>query len=253
MFSSTFAPAGLTPFEEDGSRPEFETISLLDDFGAGSKPTFTIVDSKRYVQEIKSNSSSAKTKFLPPQFLLSVSYKPRNNTVLRLLSTFLRFESTPFAPAIPTPLRFPSNRESDSSILTPFSDNTTDSDSENQFAENDDDDSNSEIEFESGSGSTLVTPGNEQENGNSSLVSLILSLSATYLTEDKYLDIWNNVTEDTQHTVVFMVQHGSISSCLDGQYKPLSPDVSLWNESMNYDKFDLQFSENLHAAQSVVS
>ena len=97
-------------------------------------------------------------------------------------------------------------------------------------------------------------PIDQEIDNNNTLASLILSLTATYLNEEKYLDIWKNLTANTQHTLVFMIQNGAISSCLDDEFKPLASNVSLWNESLAYDnELDVQFSDHLHAAQSVVS
>ena len=51
----------------------------------GQIPSFDIVDSQEYLSERQSNLSTNSHK-LPPQFIISLSYKPLNNTVLSLFS-----------------------------------------------------------------------------------------------------------------------------------------------------------------------
>ncbi len=66
--------AGITPFEGE---LEYDSIDLLRDFPPNTSPTFTIVDADSYSNNITT---------LPPNFLLSLTYRPHDNTVLRLLS-----------------------------------------------------------------------------------------------------------------------------------------------------------------------
>ncbi len=81
-----FQIAGITPFG-DLSELDFESINLLTNFRAGSSPSFTIVDFRTYIERISGNASTIQNPILPPSFLLSLSYRPHANTVLRLLST----------------------------------------------------------------------------------------------------------------------------------------------------------------------
>lgn len=84
---SPFPNAGITPFG-DLSELDFESINLLTDFRAGSSPSFTVVDFSTYIEKIShNNASDFHHTILPPNFLLSLSYRPHDNTVLRLLST----------------------------------------------------------------------------------------------------------------------------------------------------------------------
>lgn len=62
-------------------------MNLLNQFkpGLSSPLTFSIVNTSTFTQEI--TSSSPTNRILPPNFLLSLSYRPHDNTVLNLLST----------------------------------------------------------------------------------------------------------------------------------------------------------------------
>lgn len=80
---STFLIAGITPFDD----LEFDSINLLTESKPGfPPPSFNIVNTSTFIQEITRNGSSA-LGILPPNFLLSLSYRPHDNTVLNLLST----------------------------------------------------------------------------------------------------------------------------------------------------------------------
>ena len=48
-------------------------------------PTFSIVSNEEYIAKLSKNSSE-RIHVLPPQFIVSLSYRPTNNTVLNLLS-----------------------------------------------------------------------------------------------------------------------------------------------------------------------
>ena len=85
--NSVLSPiVGISPFD-DISELDFESINLLTTFRAGSSPSFTIVDYRTYIERISGNASTNQNTVLPPTFLLSLSYRPHENTVLRLLST----------------------------------------------------------------------------------------------------------------------------------------------------------------------
>lgn len=254
----------------------FESVSLLENFGRGVSPTFTIVNSRKYIREINSvNSSSvaaARNSTLPPSFLLFLSYKPQNNTVLRLLSSHsisrtVELESH-VQTAVPPPPPRPSAQNtpnfnppgSDSSFLTPKIDGSGSGDSE----------LDSSLASGSGDPSSLM-PTNELED-DSPLASLLLSTTATYLQEDSFLDLWSNITGTEQHNIVFMVVNGTISSCLDGEFKLGEPEIGLWNANTTFEEekgegegeelgeeeeedresIQVKFSDALHAVQSVV-
>lgn len=236
----------------------FESVSLLEDFGAGISPTFTVVSSNRYIQDINSaNSSSARNSTLPPSFLISLAYKPQNNTALKLFSSHVK-------PATPSKINSPYKPVAQNSLLvnTPRSDSPFISPFETS---NEEDGSASEpsngveAELRSGSGEYLT---NENEDGDT-LASLLLSSTATYLQENGFLDLWTNITGSKEHNLVFMVVNGTISSCLDGEFKLGEAQVSLWNanntffdqesEEGNDETLEIKFSDALHAVQSVVS
>lgn len=82
MQLTPFLIAGITPFDD----LDFESMNLLSEFRPGLPPlTFSIVNSSTFIQDI--SSASPTNRILPPHFLLSLSYRPHDNTVLNLLST----------------------------------------------------------------------------------------------------------------------------------------------------------------------
>lgn len=62
------------------------SVDILEQFSPGSRPTFSVVSNEQFLAELSANSSTA---VLPPQFLISLSYRPDNNTVLRLFTVEL--------------------------------------------------------------------------------------------------------------------------------------------------------------------
>lgn len=86
LLISAYSITGLSPFG-DLSELEFESINLLTTFTAGSSPSFTIVDHRTYIEKITENANFTIQDVLPPSFLLSLSYRPHDNTNIRLLST----------------------------------------------------------------------------------------------------------------------------------------------------------------------
>ena len=240
----------------------FESISLLEDFGRGNSPTFTIVNSRKYISEINSvnSSAAARNSTLPPSFLLFLSYKPQNNTVLRLLSSHsisrtvdIDSQTAP-RPSVQNSPNF-NPRESDGTFLSP------------EINDNGSGGSELDSSLASGSGDpSSLTPTNENEDDDdSTLASLLLSTTATYLHEDSFLDLWSNITGTEKHDIVFMVVNGTISSCLDGEFKLGEPEIGLWNvnttfeeikgeeEELEKESIQVKFSDALHAVQSVVS
>ena len=81
--------AEITPYDMlNVSDLNFESINLLEEFKTNSSPNFFIVSTNTYVSELKKNYSfTVQNKLLPSSFLLSLSYRPHDNTVLNLLST----------------------------------------------------------------------------------------------------------------------------------------------------------------------
>lgn len=61
-------------------------MNLLNEFTPGlPPPTFSIVNTSTFIRELR--SATPTSRILPPNFLLSLSYRPHDNTVLNLLST----------------------------------------------------------------------------------------------------------------------------------------------------------------------
>ena len=245
----------------------FESVSLLDDFGRGVSPTFTIVNSRKYIREINSeySSAAAKNSTLPPSFLLFLSYKPQNNTVLKILSSHIsrtvKLQSAQTAvPPQPIAQNSPNFNPpgSDSIFLSPEIDNGSGSELDGSLASG------------SGDPSSLTSTEVESED-DSPLASLLLSTTATYLQEDTFLDLWSNITGAEQHDIVFMIVNGTISSCLDGEFKLGEPAIGLWSVNTTFEdeeeavgeeeeleegekeSIQVKFSDALHAVQSVVS
>ena len=244
----------------------FESVSLLDEFGNGVAPTFTIVNSKKYIRDINSaNSSSARNSTLPPSFIVSLSYKPQNNTALRLLSshnirTVVTQSVQPIAQNSP-PINAPQSDNQFSNPLDIGSEDGSAFDLSNGL----------EPDFGSGSGD-LPQPVNEN-NQDDSLASLLLSSTATFLKEDSFLDLWTNITGNKEHNLVFVIVNGTVSSCLDGVLKVGEETVGLWNTTNTFNDDDseeeeereeeggggekatiqVKFSAALHAVKSVVS
>ncbi len=240
----------------------FESVSLLEDFGRGDSPTFTIVDSRKYIREINSvnSSATARNSTLPPSFLLFLSYKPQNNTVLRLLSSHsisrivdVKSQTAP-RPSVQNSPNFNPPDQRDSTFLSPEIDGSGSG--------------GSELDLASGSGDpSSLTPTNENDD-DSPLASLLLSTTATYLHEDSFLDLWSNISGTEKHDIVFMVVNGTISSCLDGEFRLGEPEIGLWNVNTTFEEeakgdeeelgleekesIQVKFSDALHAVQSVV-
>ncbi len=90
----------LTPFvDTDTDSPMTDlvhpSVDILEQFSASSQPRFHIVSNEQYLAELSRNSSLKTAALLPPQFLVSLSYKPADNTVLRLISVQLDTDSAP--------------------------------------------------------------------------------------------------------------------------------------------------------------
>ena len=121
-----------------------------------------------------------------------------------------------------------------------------------------------DLELASGSGQIPLSV-NETEDDQ--LASLLLSSTATYLHRDSFLDLWTNISSDEPHNLVFVVVNGTISSCLDGEFKLGDDGINLWNVNNSFDEVESQsdfpdaaeetvqvkFSDALHAVHSVVS
>lgn len=226
---STILIAGITPFG-DLSELDFESINLLTDFGAGSAPTFSIVGIRTYIKEISKNSSTAiRTSILPPNFLLSLSYRPHDNTVLRLLST--RKTSTLIKPKTTKPTLISNN-------------------------ENASDHQGNSQDWEDATSLPNATS-SQQEEPEEVFASLMMGLGVLYLqpSNSKYYTFWSGVTSNRSHTLVFVVSNGSISSCLDGDFIEDNPKLTLWDPETDVDQqpVNISFSKHLHSVQQLVS
>ncbi len=212
-------PADLNPQTlTNNSKLVFETINLLEDFSIGTAPAFTIVSMEEYIREILSNSTLARATLLPPSFMLTLSFRPDNNTALKLVSSM-----------ITSPLTDSSN---DNLLLTP--DIETETASPDQTNRN----------------SSRTGPESEE------FASLLLSTAATYLHRDRFFTVWEEVSVSARHSLVFFVTNGSVSSCLDGDYRPANPGVVFWEEFglfKSNKRQIVQFSEYLHSMSSLVS
>jgi hypothetical protein len=209
-----FLITGLTPSDE----LDFETMNLLSEFTPGSSPSFKIVSSSTFTQEITKNGSSAplRNRILPPHFLLSLSYRPHDNTVLNLLST-KRIK-------------------------------TSDNLRTRETASARDD--------ESAPNQALNTTNNNL--GIDAFASLILSSTITYLQPSlsRYYQVWPTVEPNQQHSMVFIVSGGSISVCMNGAFIEDNPNVVLWDTSVGLSKEEqvtISFSKHLASVHQLVS
>ncbi len=111
---------------------------------------------------------------------------------------------------------------------------------------------------------TESSSSDQKPNLNSSLTgteseefaSLLLSTAATYLHQDRFFTLWEEVSVSARHSLMFFVTNGSVSSCLDGDYRPSYPGVVFWEEfasSESSKRQTLQFSQYLHSMSSLVS
>ena len=199
-------------------------MDLLNEITPGSPPpTFNIVNSSTFIQEITKNGSSAsRTRILPPYFLLSLSYRPHINTVLNLLST----KRT-------TALERLEDQERTRTLS------------------------------EHPNGESMLNQSQASQNSTSDLgidafASLMLTTGVLYLQPslDRYYPMWPNVEADKQHSVVFVVSNGSIGSCVDGAFIENNPNLVLWDTSIGLDEEEpvsVSFSRHLHSMQKLVS
>ena len=214
--------AGLIPFDDD---PDFESINLLTEFPPGASPTFKITPASSYSEEIMKNASAViKNHLLPPNFLLSLSYRPHDNTVLRLLSA---------------------KRTSSSRTLR------SNLDVEQNIGEDTLKGTNSSSSVHSGS-----LDGETSGENSSDFASVILGLGMLYLqpSQGRYFSLWSEMYSHTLHDVVFIVSNGTVSSCVDGVFKD-SPSVALWDleSEGGDDPVEISFSRHLQSVQQLVS
>ena len=257
-YNDTSNFAGIVPFD-DLSMLGFESVSLLEDFGAGISPTFTIVSSSRYIRDINSaNSSSARNSTLPPSFLISLSYKPQNNTALKFFSSHVKAATQSKINSLYKPVAqnslLVSTSRNNNPFISPFETNNLEEGSASEPSNG--------VEPELGSGSGEFPTLIDKNEDDDPFTSLLLSSTATYLQENSFLDLWTNITGSKEHNLVFMVVNGTISSCLDGEFKLGEAQVTLWNANNSFDQeseegtdetVEIKFSDALHAVQSVVS
>ena len=200
----------------------FESLDLLAEFDSNTQPKFTIVPIDKYIRQLEENATRTRNSMLPTHFLISLSYRPTTNTVLKLLETTT---DTFFSNANPSS---PQRQDNSTPPLTFQNNSPNNQSSANQGTEN-----------------TNV----EQEI----YASVLMSSTATYLQQNRYLDLWSNISAETRHNVAFVVSNGTISSCLDGVFRPADPLVTLWNSDPSRTPPTLSFSRYLHSVQSAVS
>ncbi len=206
MVTTLFPFAGSTP-QTPTNKPKlvFEAINLLEDFSIGTAPTFTIVSLEKYVNEILSNSTAARATLLPPTFMLTLAFRPDNNTALKLVSSMSVLHND------------------DNPLLAP----------------------------------DIVTNSSQPiQNPTDEFAALLLSTAATYLHRDRFYTLWEDVSSSARHSLVFMVTNGSISTCLDGDFRPANPGVVLWEEfslGQSNEQQMVQFSSYLHSMNSLVN
>ena len=188
----------------------YQSIDLLEQFSPGTHPVFSIVSSEEYMLETLYSNTSMRTQILPPYFLITVSYKPKNNTALRLLS-------------------IQSDLGTDANVSTPVPNNSPSSDTGN-----------------------LSTPLPSQSNTTfQSLSSIMLTSTVTYLHSGVFSDLWR-MSNLQHHTIALMVNNGQLSSCLNDEFQPAVPSISLWNPSTNNGPLKVDLSSYLHSLASVV-
>lgn len=213
IYCCLFLISDLFPHEyQNVSNLTFDIIDVLEHFKTNSTPQFIIVSTNTYINAITGNhSSSLKTKLLPPNFILSFSYHPLDNTVLDLMSTGHRRLSPSDLDRIAEPDSSPEDTGDDLKGLEESSD---------KFA------------------------------------SVMLLKSTLYLQPEqkKYYPLWTNVSSGNLHSLVFIVNQGVISSCMDGYYLEENPKITLWNTSVNVGLHPVQLglSKHLHSIKSQV-
>ena len=121
----------ITPFDDydytdpfDIGQIVYQSIDLLEQFSPGTHPVFSIISSEEYMFETLSNSSM-RTQILPPYFLISLSYKPNNNTAVRLLSIQNNSLRTDINVSTPVPNNSPSSDTGILSTSSPTRSNTS--------------------------------------------------------------------------------------------------------------------------------
>ena len=189
------------------------SINLLENSTATLPVSFSVVNSNTYTNLLHRNAST-QTSVLPPQFLVSLAYKPNNNTVLRLLSVH---------------------------ISSAVQNDSTNSSSEYPH------DSNLE-DYDSPSNDTISSTEDDLYS------SIMLSSTVTYLQRnERYFDLWSNLSNDSYHTLTLIVTNGQLSTCLDGQFRPAEPLVNLWDVNPMHRSVQVAFSTHLNDVATVVS
>ena len=189
------------------------SINLLENSTATLPVSFSVVNSNTYTNLLHRNAST-QTSVLPPQFLVSLAYKPNNNTVLRLLSVHI-------SSAV-------QNDSTNSSSEYPHDSNLEDYDSPSN-----DNISSTEDDLYS---------------------SIMLSSTVTYLQRnERYFDLWSNLSNDSYHALTLIVINGQLSTCLDGQFRPAEPLVNLWDVNPMHRSVQVAFSTHLNDVATVVS
>lgn len=215
IFCTRIPCIGITPYsiDEELSNLVHGSINLLENSTATLPVSFSVVNSNTYTNLLHRNAST-QTSVLPPQFLVSLAYKPNNNTVLRLLSVH---------------------------ISSAVQNDSTNSSSEYPH------DSNLE-DYDSPSNDTISSTEDDLYS------SIMLSSTVTYLQRnERYFDLWSNLSNDSYHTLTLIVTNGQLSTCLDGQFRPAEPLVNLWDVNPMHRSVQVAFSTHLNDVATVVS
>ena len=206
---------GITPYSKDEELTNlvYGSTNLLENSTAGLPLSFSVVNSSTYTNQLHRNTS-AHASILPPHFLVSLAYKPNNNTVLRLISVHI-----------------------------------------GSAVQNDSTNSSSEYPHDSYL-EDYESPSNDNISSteDSLYSSIMLSSTVTYLQRnERYFDIWSNLSDDSYHTLTFIVTNGQLSTCLDGQFRPAEPLVNLWDVNPMHRSVEVAFSTHLTEVATVVS
>lgn len=211
---------GIRPYSknEELSNLVYGSIDLLENSSVGLPPSFTILSSRTYANILHRNSST-ETRILPQQFLISLAYKPNNNTVLRLVSVH-----------VSSAVRNDSNTSSENSR-------------------------NSTKDFDSPpTGVSTDNTSLPEDPDHQPYSSIVLSSTVTYLQRNRrYFDLWSNLSHDSYHSLTLIVTNGQLSTCLDGEFRPAEPLVKLWDVDSVHRPVEVVFSTHLSDVATVVS
>lgn len=122
--------------------------------------------------------------------------------------------------------------------------------------QNDSTDSSSEYPHDSNLEEDYDSPSNDNISSTEDNLysSIMLSSTVTYLQRnERYFDLWSNLSNDSYHTLTLIVTNGQLSTCLDGQFRPAEPLVNLWDVKPMHRSVQVAFSTHLNDVATVVS